>query len=217
MPQTRDQKFWNRIARRYAARPIKDVAAFDAMVADAASRLRASDRVLEIGCGTGGTAIRLAPGVAAFTATDFSAEMVRIAAAKPGPANLRFVVTDAEHAFDGGPFDAVCAFNVLHLVGDLPGTLALIHAHLQPGGLLISKTWCFADMGLKLRLLFRVLHAFGLFPAAAALSVAQLTQAFHDAGFDIVDQRTFGAHRQNPYFVARRPTYGPRMQAEAAP
>ncbi|MDT8854725.1 class I SAM-dependent methyltransferase [Paracoccaceae bacterium Fryx2] len=205
MAQSKGQRFWNRIARRYAARPIKDVAAYEAMLADAASRLRATDRVLEIGCGTGGTAIRLAPGVAAFTATDFSDEMVRIAAAKPAPGNLRFVVTDVGHSFDGGPFDAICAFNVLHLVGDLPDTLARIHTHLRPGGLLISKTWCFADMGLKLRLLFPVLRAFGLFPPATALSIKPFTQAVRATGFEIVDQRTFGAHGQNPYIVARRP------------
>lgn len=82
--------FWNRFADRYAARPIKDTAAYEALLADVAGRLHPTDRVLEIGCGTGGTAIRLAPVVAQFIATDFSAEMVRIANAKPAPDNLRF-------------------------------------------------------------------------------------------------------------------------------
>ncbi|EEW24129.1 class I SAM-dependent methyltransferase [Rhodobacter ferrooxidans] len=205
MTVDKNQKFWNRIADRYAARPIKDTAAYEALLADAASRLQPGDKVLEIGCGTGGTAIHLAPAVASFTATDFSAEMIRIAQAKPAPDNLRFVVRNAEHAFDGGPFDAILALNVLHLVNDLPGILAGIHANLRPGGLLISKTWCFADMGLKLRLLFRVLRTFGMFPAANSLRIPQLQQAIDDAGFEVVDQRCFGAHRQNPYIVARKP------------
>jgi len=71
-------RFWNRIAARYAARPLKNVPAYEATLADVASRLKGTDIVLEIGCGTGGTAIRLAPGVAQWTATDFSAEMVKI-------------------------------------------------------------------------------------------------------------------------------------------
>ena len=54
-------RFWDRIAKRYAARIIKDPAAYEAMLADAAGRLRPTDRVLEIGCGTGSIAIRLAP------------------------------------------------------------------------------------------------------------------------------------------------------------
>lgn len=205
MTKARGQQFWNRIAGRYAARPIKDVAAYEALLSAAASRLTPDDRVLEIGCGTGGTAIRLADGVAEFTATDFSAEMIRIARGKPAPGNLRFVVVDAERAFEGGPFDAICAFNVLHLIDDLPDTLSRIHSHLRPGGLLISKTWCFADLGLKLRLLFPVLRTVGMFPPATALSVDQLRRAMQDAGFEIVEQQVFGAHAANPYIVARKP------------
>ena len=40
------------------------MAAYEAMLADAASRLRPGEHVLEIGSGTGGPAIRLAAGVA---------------------------------------------------------------------------------------------------------------------------------------------------------
>lgn len=204
MTQSRNQKFWNRIAERYAARPLKNVAAYEAMLADVSARLKPSDRVLEIGCGTGGTAIRLAPGVAQYTATDFSSEMVRIARAKPSDGNVSFRVADAASAFDGGPFDVICAFNVLHLVEDLPDTLARIHANLKPGGLLICKTWCFADLRLRVRILFPILRMIGLFPFAAALDEAQLRQALRDAGFDIEVTRVFGDHSQNPYMVARR-------------
>ncbi len=174
------------------------------MLADVASRLKDTDTVLEIGCGTGGTASRLAPGVAKWTATDFSTEMVRIAKAKPSAGNVVFVVADASNAFDGGPFDAICAFNVLHLVDDLPGLLTRIHANLKPGGLLISKTWCFADMKPSLRALFAVLRIFGLFPATASLRAVQLRQVLQDAGFAIVSERVFGAHRQNPYIIASK-------------
>ncbi|MDC7787761.1 class I SAM-dependent methyltransferase [Rhodoplanes sp. TEM] len=208
MAETRHVRFWNRIAARYAAKPVKDPAAYEAMLADVAGRVRPTDRVLEIGCGSGSTAIRLAPGVAEWTATDFSPEMLRIAGAKPAPDNLRFVLADAQNAFDGGPFDAICAFQVLHLVGDLPGTLARIHAHLKPGGLLITKTWCFADMGFKLRGLFLALRTIGLFPPVNALTRAALRQTIRDAGFEIVDERVFGTNPNGPYIVARTPLAG---------
>jgi len=181
------------------------VAAYEAMLADVASHLKPSDRVLELGCGTGGTAIRLAVGVAHWTATDFSSEMIDIARAKPAGDNLSFVVADAGSAFDGGPFDAICAFNVLHLVEDHPAALARIFANLKPGGLLITKTWCFADMPLKLRALFSLLRVVGMFPAATALTVSQLRQAIVQAGFEIAEERIFGKYPQNPYIVARRP------------
>ncbi|KIZ39241.1 MULTISPECIES: class I SAM-dependent methyltransferase [Rhodopseudomonas] len=205
MVQARHVRFWDRIAERYAARPIKDEAAYEAMLADAAGRLRASDRVLELGCGTGGTAIRLAPCVAEWIATDFSAEMLRIARAKPAPDNLSFVLADAKTAFDGGPFDAIAAFQLLHLVDDLPATLARIHANLRPGGVLITKTWCFAEMRLALRALFAVLRGLGLFPPVNALTRPALRQAMIDAGFVIEDERVFGSNPHGPYIVARKP------------
>ncbi|MCC8934123.1 class I SAM-dependent methyltransferase [Rhizobium sp. 'Codium 1'] len=205
MSLSKQQKFWNRIAERYAARPLKDVAAYDAMIGDVSSHLKPADHVLELGCGTGGTAIRLAPHVSHWTATDFSAEMIRIARSKPAGDNLTFKVADAENAYDGGPFDVICAFNVLHLVENQPAALAQIFANLKPGGLLISKTWCFADLRFRFRLLFRALQSVGLFPAVKPHSISDLRQSMTDAGFEITDERVFGKHPQNPYIVARKP------------
>lgn len=195
--------FWNRFADRYAARPIKDVAAYEAMLADVAARLRPDDRVLEIGCGTGGTAIRLAAGVASYVATDFSTEMIRIARAKPAPPTLRLELAEAGALPEGGPFDAICAFNVLHLVDDLPGLLRHLRGGLAPGGQLICKTWCFGDLPLRLRVLFRALRLVGLFPPARFLTQAQLRQIIEDAGFAITQACVFGARAENPYIVAR--------------
>ena len=127
--------------------------------------------------------------------------MLRIARAKPAPENLTFVLADAGSAFDGGPFDTICAFQVLHLVDDLPGVLSRIHAHLKPGGLMIAKTWCFADMDLHLRGFFFILRALGLFPRA--LTKTALRQAICDAGFEIDAERVFGKNPHGPYMVAR--------------
>lgn len=204
MPHNRSMRFWDRIAKRYAARQIKDVAAYEALLADVAARLKPGDRVLEIGCGTGGTAIHLASHVASYTATDFSAEMISIAQSKPAPDALHFETADAQRALDDAPFDAICAFNVLHLVDDLPGLLRQIHSALKPGGLLISKTWCFADLGWKFRLFFAVLRLIGMFPSAARLTSVGLAEAVTEAGFLIIDQRIFGTHPQNPYCVAQK-------------
>jgi ubiquinone/menaquinone biosynthesis C-methylase UbiE len=200
---TRGQAFWNRFADRYAARPIKDVTAHEAMLADAAARLRPGDRVLEIGCGTGGVAIRLAAGVSRYVATDFSSEMIRIAQAKPAPPNLRFQMARADELPEGGPFDVICAFNVLHLVDDLPGLLRKVHAGLAPSGLLICKTWCLAGVDLRLRILFRVLRLLGLFPPARFLTKDDLHRSLAAADFLIEEERVFGTRAENPYIVAR--------------
>lgn len=195
--------FWNRFADRYAARPIKDLAAYEAMLADVSARLKPEDRVLEIGCGTGGTAIRLASGVAHYVATDFSAEMIRIAKAKAAPPTLRFQLAEAGELPDGGPFETICAFNVLHLVDDLPGLLHHLRLCLAPEGQLICKTWCFGDLPLRFRLLFRALRLAGFFPPARFLTQDQLQQALESAGFTMIASRVFGTRAENPYIVAR--------------
>ena len=74
-----DERFWNRVARKYAALPIADVAGYERSLERTRSYLRPTDKVLEFGCGTGGTALKLAPSVASIVATDISGEMIAIA------------------------------------------------------------------------------------------------------------------------------------------
>lgn len=202
---TQQRKFWDRIAARYAARPLKNVGAYEAMLRDIAERLHPDDHVLELGCGTGGTAIRLAPLVAHWTACDFSPAMISIAQAKPAGDNLRFVVADVGQALASGPCDVVCAINVLHLVDDMPATLAQIFAHLPSGGHLIIKIWCFADVTWRIRAIFNLLSVFRLFPAIKKLRYGDVQDAINRAGFEVVAEKIFGDYPQNPYFVLRKP------------
>ena len=135
--------------------------------------------------------------------------MIRIARAKPAPGNLEFRVADAEASFLSGPFDAICAFNVLHLVDDPARLLADIHDHLKPGGLLISKTWCFGDLSRMLRFLFHAIGIVGLFPPAHRLTIADLRTMITAAGLELVEQRVLGAYPQNPYILATKSCVNP--------
>ena len=119
----RKARFWDRIAVKYAADPIADMAGYEFTLRRVQDLLSADQDVLEIGCGTGTTALRLAPFTRRLLATDVSAGMVAIArdklAAQPVPP-LSFAVADAETPLAGqGEYDVVLAFNLLHLVTDL--------------------------------------------------------------------------------------------------
>ena len=72
-------RFWDRAARKYAASPIKDMAAYEYTLERTRAYLAPTDHVLELGCGTGTTAVRLAEEVAQYRCTDVSPEMIRIA------------------------------------------------------------------------------------------------------------------------------------------
>lgn len=210
MPIEKDVRFWDRASRKYAAAPIKDPDGYDATLRRTRELLAPGDHVLELGCGTGTTALRLADAVAAYTATDISAAMIAIARerlrASPA-AGLVFEAASAETLSGAGPFGAVLGFNYLHLVRDLTGTLQCIYRLLEPGGLFISKTPCLASMNpLIRRVLIPALRAIGKAPHVTSFSEAGLAQQLRDAGFDIVAVEHHGGDRPGarPYIVARK-------------
>ncbi len=136
------QPFWDKTTPQYARKPVGDPATYKEKLARLATLLRPTDRVLEIGCGTAATALRLAPGVGHYTATDGSRGMIDIARSKLGPdapTNVTIGLADTLEDIEGAPFDAVCAFSLLHLVPDLPRVLDYIRRQVKPGDLFISK------------------------------------------------------------------------------
>ena len=77
-------KFWDRIADRYSKQPIADEAAYEKKLRITREYFRPDMEVLEIGCGTGSTAIVHAPYVKHIQAIDLSSKMIEIAHAKAG-------------------------------------------------------------------------------------------------------------------------------------
>lgn len=198
--------FWDRMADRYAARPVDYPEAYQATLDRVRAHLSAQARVLEVGCGTGSTALALAGGVASYVATDLSPRMIEIARAKPETATLpqlEFHVADAGSA-GGDGVDAVLAFSLLHLVEDLPATLAGLRDRLVPGGLLISKTVCLADLGLWLRVVVPAMRLAGMAPRVTFLTRAALERQIARAGFEIIEAGDYPKARAARLVVARR-------------
>ncbi len=203
-------EFWNRLARKYAADPIADQAGYDRTLERVRGLLGPEDRVLELGCGTGSTALLLAADTGSYVATDFSAGMIAIAEEKLAGspiAQLSFrVATAGELVGQGARHDAVLGFNYLHLVDDLPGTLTAICELLAPGGLFVSKTACLADMNLLIRLAIPLMQLIGRAPHVNVLSATALREAIQRVGFDIVACEYHGSSRKDarPVIVARK-------------
>lgn len=182
-----------------------DPGAYADKIALAASLLKPGDRVLVIGCGTGTTALRLAPNVAQYIATDGSRAMIRIAGTKLGPstpATVMFHHADAAEQVTGSPFDAICAFSLLHLVEDLPGVLAATNAQLKPGGLFLSKTVCVKEAGMPIQLLIPALTTLRIAPRVTPLSQRELVRLLENAGFEVERTMHLGKKRVSPIIVA---------------
>ena len=208
----RKARFWDRIAVKYAADPIADMAGYEATLRRVQGLLSNDQVVLEIGCGTGTTALRLVSFTRRLRATDVSAGMIAIArdklAAKPLP-QLSFDVADADAPVAGpGEYDAVLAFNMLHLVSDLDHALALAMQALRPGGLLISKTACIAELHPLIRYLaLPVMRAIGKAPPVLCFDAEVLQSAIARQGLDIVSVERHGTRGKDfrVFIVARKP------------
>ncbi len=206
-----DARFWDRASRNYAKGAIADQAAYERTLDRTRALLNADDKVLELGCGTGTTALKLAGGVREYLATDISTEMIAIAneryADKPIPA-LAFQVATTETIAPGPEqFNAILGFNYLHLVRDLPGTLHHIHGLLAKGGLFISKTPCVGEMNPLIRLaLLPAMRAIGKAPYAGVFRRSELAQHISARGFDILatENHATKGDDKRPYIVARK-------------
>jgi ubiquinone/menaquinone biosynthesis C-methylase UbiE len=144
-------------------------------------------------------------------ATDVSPEMIRIASEKLAAQSvpqLRFAVSDAPSLLTADPvYDAVLAFNVLHLLPALEPTLRAMHAAMRPGGLAISKTPCLAEMNpLIPRLAVPLARAVGLAPPVRSLDAATLRYAFQRSGFVVEAMERHGTKRKDwrVFIVARK-------------
>ncbi len=206
---TREAQFWDRIARKYAQDPIKDMVGYERTLQRTRDLLDSTHTVLEIGCGTGTTALRLAPSVTRIVATDVSSGMIAIArekAAAEGCANVEFAVAPALDAPGAaGAYDAVLAFNVLHLVADRGRTLAQVRRLLKPGGLFISKTPCLSEMSIVIRWAVPLARLAGKAPDVAFFSAGDLEAEIAAAGLTIIERGRHGATRKDPriFLVAR--------------
>jgi ubiquinone/menaquinone biosynthesis C-methylase UbiE len=210
MSTASDARFWDRSSKSYAKSRISDQAGYERTLERTRALLKPDDRVLELGCGTGTTALRLADGVEAYLATDISTGMIAIAeeklAADPAP-TLTFRAATAETLASEAPrFDAVLAFNYLHLVRDLTGTLRSMNTLLAPGSLFISKTPCLGDMNPLIRLALPVMRAVGKAPYAGVFSARELSDLIAAAGFEILGTESHASRGKDsrPFIVARK-------------
>lgn len=210
----RKARFWDRIARQYAADPIADMAGYEATLRRVQGLLSTDQDVLEIGCGTGSTALRLAPHTRRLLATDVSARMIDIAreklAAQPVP-HLSFTMADADAdapVFGQEEFHRVLAFNLLHLVSDLDQALSLAVQALRPGGLLISKTACISEMNPLIPwLAIPLMRAIGKAPHVLCFNGEALASAMERQGLEIVSVERHGTRGKDirVFIVARKP------------
>jgi peptidoglycan/xylan/chitin deacetylase (PgdA/CDA1 family)/SAM-dependent methyltransferase len=102
-----------------------------------------SDRVLEIGAGTGIFTLPIARRCREVTAVDISASMMEILkgkAAGEGLGNIRTITGNAETMDLDGSYSVACAFSSLEYLADLRAFFRRLADHIEPGGTLYFIT-----------------------------------------------------------------------------
>jgi len=206
-----DARFWDKIAEKYAAKPLPNPDSTARKLDIIRSRLAPGAEVLDLGCGTGTIVLELSGDASRLHGIDVSGEMVRIARRKAdehGADNVDFrqaTVSDGLDPFARASLDGVLAFNILHLVSDWREVLTAIFDRLRPGGLFASSTVCLADSWVPFRPILAAMRWLGKAPPVVIMRSADLEAAMAKTGFVDIARPDVDTNGTTAFLVARRP------------
>jgi len=202
-------EFWDKIAGQYSKDPIADEASYQKKLKITQGYFNPAMQVLELGCGTGSTAITHAPFVKHIRATDISLEMLKIARAKAtvqGISNITFECSSIEKInVAEASMDVVMAHSILHLLEDRDAAIARIFSMLKPDGLFVSSTVCLNDAMWFLKPIIPIMRFFGKAPQVVKfIRAKELVTSLSSAGFEIDYQWQPGKNKAL-FIVAKKP------------
>ena len=148
--QIKEKKFWDKFALKYDAYMKRTLdKTYLSIIKNMKEDLKQTDRVLEIGAGTGIITFAICSKVASIVATDISHEMIKVAQQKLKEqklTNIDFQVQDSYKLdFSDNFFDVVIATNVLHLLYEPEKAIREVKRVVRGNGVFIAPNFCMGE------------------------------------------------------------------------
>lgn len=186
----KEKRFWDKLSSGYDQFIEKHWKIYASSLLDRiSSDVNAEDTILEIACGTGLVALKVAERASEVHGIDISAPMIKEAEEKlrrKGFDNVEFSVEDAYSLHFGDDiFDTVICNNALHNMKYPQKALSEIKRVLKPGGRFIAVIVGFGE-ALKYKMLFTVFKPFIKLPVFHKLNLDETANMIKGSGFSIV-------------------------------
>ncbi|MEC9282891.1 MAG: class I SAM-dependent methyltransferase [Bdellovibrionota bacterium] len=204
---SKESQFWDKIATKYSLTPVSNEEAYRLKLKQTEEILKPHFQMLEIGCGTGTTALYQSKKLKKILATDISQNMIDIAKRKQIEQNCENVefscLSVDEIEFTENSYDVIAAHSFLHLVEDKKEVLDKCYKALKPGGYLITSTACIGDFLPFLKWITPLAHRFNFLPLIKVFKKKELENDLESLGFkEIQNWRPFKT--ENVFIISQK-------------
>lgn len=204
-------RFWNWISKSYSRSSVAAPENYARKLALTQEVVRPDWTMLEVGCGTGTTAVTNAPFLESIHGVDFSPKMIEIAkgrAAEANASNVTFEVGTLESLAPEARYDAVAMHSLLHLLPKWKEAIRRAYDLCEPGGVFISSTSCLSGPERFIAPVFTALSPLAILPRLVILSQQKLHDEMIKVGFEIETEWQAGPEAKPQaviFIIARKP------------
>ena len=202
------ERFWDKHAEHYDPYNARYTQANTRILELTKRYCGASDKVLDIGCGTGIFTTGLAHYVKSILAVDLSEKMLETAQLKAqslGISNITWKRADiATDELGPQQFDVINIFNVLGYIRDPKAVIRKIHKLLKPHGRFISVTDCLGEGRSFYGAAASFLGRIGVLPRVTRLSSSSLLEMTESSGFHVVNSENCYPFPPNFFIAAQK-------------
>lgn len=204
----KSEKFWDKRAVEYNKDEKKWTNTCNKAVEHTKKHLKTDDIIIDYGCGSGILTFQFADLVKEIHALDISSKNIDAAKKRAKGNKISNIIYSQTTIFDERyqkeTFDVVLAFNILHLLENIPETLSRINELLKSGGLFISETTCLGEQKSFFRPIISFFSKIGILPYLDKLSFSELEKMISSSNFQIAETDVIGETMPTYYIIAKK-------------